>query len=242
MPLFAFFLLTLQRKMPKGVGNWFETKNNTTDMKKSIILMLMLTVTMSMSAQRTLFGGNRQSKDADKSLYMQGAVPEENGKVVFTASFEAPGKSKADIFRAVSSWASLRFMAESENGMWNDEDYYKNLEYAAVKEADALSGRIVCFGDEEQVFSNRVLAKDYTRINYGLKIDIKDGKVDVKMDNIVYTYVLKDDPERIAAEDWITDKEAITKKGKLMRVSGKFRIKTIDLKNELFEEIATILK
>lgn len=211
-------------------------------MKKSIFLMLMLTMTLSVSAQRTLFGGNRQANASDYSAYMQGAVPEMDGKVVFSTTIDAPGKSKAELFKAISSWASLRYMPNSENGYWSNRDYYRNLEYAAVKEADALTGRIVCFGNEEQVFSNKFLSKDYTRMDYNLTIDVADGKVSVKMENIVYTYVLKDDPERIPAEDWITDREAISKKGKLIRSSGKFRIKTVDLKDELFEEIAGAVK
>ena len=39
------------------------------------------------------------------------------------------------------------------------------------------------------------------------------------------------------AEDWITDKEAYNKKGtKFLKSTGKFRIKTIDLKDLLFQK------
>ena len=39
------------------------------------------------------------------------------------------------------------------------------------------------------------------------------------------------------AEDWITDKEAYNKKGtKFLKSTGKFRIKTIDLKDILFSK------
>ena len=43
---------------------------------------------------------------------------------------------------------------------------------------------------------------------------------------------------RVAAEDWISDKECINKKGELRRIPGKFRIKTIDLVEELKKEIS----
>ena len=72
-------------------------------------------------------------------------------------------------------------------------------------------------------------------------LTIEDGKVSAELRNISYTYSLTDTPQRIEAEDWITDKEAITKNNKLNRGSGKFRVKTIDLKDELFKEIQETL-
>ena len=59
----------------------------------------------------------------------------------------------------------------------------------------------------------------------------------MKLNNISYTYNLTETPDKIVAEDWITDKEAISKKGTLYRNAAKFRIKTVDLKNELVKEI-----
>lgn len=206
-------------------------------MKKIIALALILTLALPSSAQKTLFGSRTKTTKVDNSAYMQGAVPEVDGKVVFTQTFSAPGKSKADLCKALNSWASLRFMANSEFGQWNEPTYYKNLEYASVVLSDPNAARITCAGNEEQVFSNKLLAKDYTVLNYSLNLDIQDGKVTATMTNIVYTYLLTDAMERIQAEEWITDKEAITKKGKLMRVSGKFRVKTIDVKDQLFKDI-----
>lgn len=206
-------------------------------MKKVIALALILTLALPSSAQRTLFGNRTKTTQTDNTAYMQGAVPEIDGKVVFTQTFSAPGKNKAELCKSLSSWASLRFMANSEFGQWNEPAYYKNLEYSAVTMTDPNAARITCTGNEEQVFSNKLLAKDYTVINYNLNLDIQDGKVTATMTNIVFTYLLTDNMERITAEEWITDKEAITKKGKLMRVSGKFRIKTIDVKDQLFKDI-----
>ncbi len=211
-------------------------------MKKVLAFALILTLALPISAQQALLGKSSKMAQMDKSPYMEGAVPEVNGKVVFSKSIAAPGMSKADIFKILASWANLRFMANTEYGLWNEPSYFKNLEYSAVKIADPVAGRLVCFGNEEQVFSNKVLAKDYTVLNYNLSLDITDGNVNVTMTDIAYTYTLSNDPERILAEDWITDKEAISKRGKLLRISGKFRIKTIDVKNEIFEEIENNLK
>ena len=43
---------------------------------------------------------------------------------------------------------------------------------------------------------------------------------------------------RMTAEEWITDSYCLNKKGALKRINGKFRIKTIDLVNELKKEIS----
>ena len=212
-------------------------------MKKLIALALIITLALPASAQRTLIGSkNKTTAQVDNSAYMAGAVPEINGKVTFTQTINAPDKSKAELCKALSSWASLRFMPETESGIWSDPAYYKNLENSAVKLADPLAGKLICYGNEEQVFSNRILAKDFTVINYTLNIDVKDGQVVATMTDIVYSYALSDEPEDITAESWITDAEAITKKGKLMKVSGKFRIKTIDVKDQLFKDIAKAIQ
>ena len=63
------------------------------------------------------------------------------------------------------------------------------------------------------------------------------------MTNIFYLY----DEERVAttykAEEWITDKWGLKKnKDKLSRVSGKFRRKTIDRKDYLFNKLESLLK
>ena len=45
--------------------------------------------------------------------------------------------------------------------------------------------------------------------------------------------------QAFTAEEWITDKEAYNKKKtKFLKSTGKFRIKTIDLKDSLFSKAA----
>lgn len=179
----------------------------------------------------------------EPSVYLQpGIVPEVDGKVVFSKTFDAPGKSRNDIGRILNGWAATRYLALTENGVWTDADYYNNQEFAQVKVSDLNEGRMVCQGDEEQVFSNRTLAKDFTRMQYTLTLNFSDGKLSAKIDNIVYLYVLKDEPERLAAEDYINDKNAFTKKGTLNRMYGKFRAKTVDVTNEIFKELEGLMK
>lgn len=207
-------------------------------MKKLIIAIMVAFMPACIhTAQAQLFSKKEFKGKMETSAYMQGAVPEVNGKVEFNESFSAPGKTKDQIFQQVVSWANLRYMPETENGTWKDDNYYKNYEFSKVLYADKNKWEIVCQADEDMVFTNKTLAKDFTRMNYLLTIRIKDGGGEVKLNNISYTYNLTETPEKIVAEDWITDKEAISKKGTLYRNAAKFRIKTVDLKNELVKEI-----
>ena len=207
----------------------------------SALLALMLPLCV-MNAQGLFsskeYSGGRQPRET----YMQGAVPEVDGKVVFAKSFSAAGMSKFDIYMKLSQWASFRFNPEIECGKWNDADYFKNTEYARILKASSEEGEMKIQGNEEMVFTNKTLSKDTAIASYILMINIADGKADVEMRNISYTYSLTDTPQRIDAEDWITDAEAITKSNKLNKGSGKFRVKTIDLKDELFKEIEEALK
>ena len=62
------------------------------------------------------------------------------------------------------------------------------------------------------------------------------------MTRIHYLYEEERDPQSLAAEEWITDQYGLTKKkNKLARLSGKFRRKTIDRKDYLFEMLTNAL-
>lgn len=208
-------------------------------MKKVILALMVLALPLMTDAQsKGLFAKKPMKMNKEMSAYMAGAVPEVDGKVVFSQNIAFAGKTKEQVFANLAQWASLRYMPETEHGMWNDKDYYKNLLNAKVVVADEQKGLIVCQADEEQVFSNRTFSKDFCRMNYELELKIENSQVVATIKTISYVYSLAETPERIAAEDWITDKEAINKKGNLLRMSGKFRVKTIDLKDQLFAEIA----
>ena len=76
-----------------------------------------------------------------------------------------------------------------------------------------------------------------------LQAQCSDGRADVKMLRIRYLYEEERNPQRMTAEEWITDKEAVNKKNtKLLPISGKFRRKTIDRKDFLFNKFESLLK
>ncbi len=59
------------------------------------------------------------AQEEDQSKYMVGAVPEVNGKVVFSQEINAPNLSKDQIFDAILAWANTRFKTDKrEIGEW----------------------------------------------------------------------------------------------------------------------------
>ncbi len=162
------------------------------------------------------------AQEEDQSKYMAGAVPEENGKVVFSQTINAPHLSKDQIFDAILTWANTRF--KTDKGNWGMVAYSNKEE-----------GQIACYGNEYLVFADKTFALDRARINYRMNFICSAGKCDVTVTNIIYVYP-EATKERLAAEDWITDKQALSKdQTKLIRRLAKFRIKTIDLVEELHE-------
>ena len=211
-------------------------------MKKIIIAILAVALPMMMQAQSEGLLGRKATKGkADMSIYTaKGAIPEEAGKVVFKDVISAPGKSKEDLFNKVAQWARLRYEPNSMMGDdYRDANFFKNIEFSKVKEANKQSGKIECQGAEELIFSVKTLAKNYTQAFYLLDLSISDGKVEFMFHTLSFN-VDQGEGEftRVTAEDWITDTECLNKKGELRRIPGKFRIKTIDLVNELKKEIS----
>lgn len=163
--------------------------------------------------------------------YLRGAVPEVDGKVVFSKHIDAPGKSAADIFAIVKGY--MEKMLKEKN----------QLEASKIIEADAASNTITAFYEEWLVFKKSAIVLDRTRFSYALKTECKDGSADITLSHIRYLYEEERNPQRLTAEEWITDKEAVNKKNtKLYPGSGKFRRKTIDRKDFLFNKFESLLK
>ena len=197
-------------------------------MKRIILSLVVATAALSVNAQKiTRFGKAKIMACQEAAYYMQGAVKEVDGKVVFNETIDFTGKTKEDIYNRVLQWAGLRFMPNTENGVWYERTYFKTRDFSAISSHEKNTGKVSIRGDEELVFSNKTLAKDFTRIHYNLDLSITDGKVTLSMYNIFYDYEASNN-ERMIAEEWITDAEAISKDGAgLHRRFGKFRVAEI---------------
>lgn len=162
--------------------------------------------------------------------YLEGAVPMVDGKVSFTTEMNVGTMSKEQLFETLLDWANKRFQTT--------EKFKARILYSNPEE-----GSIAVAGDEYIVFSSTALALDRSRIHYQLLAFCDNGKCKINMTRIRYHYMEeRDGGEKYEAEEWITDEFSLNKaKTKLYPISGKFRRKTIDLKDELFKDIQSTL-
>ena len=196
---------------------------------KKLIFAMMMCLPMAASAQNT-WEMPTQANNSD-AKYLVGAVPVVDGKVTFKTTVEAPGKTADQVADIVRKY--MKKMT-TEPGQF---------EQSRIVLDDSLNHQIIGSYQGWLVFKSTALVLDRTRLFYNLIADCKDGKADITMTRIYYLYEEERDPQTLKAEDWITDEEGLTKsKAKLSRVSGKFRRKTIDRKDYLFNKFAELLK
>ena len=219
-------------------------------MKKSIIALLMLAPMAAMaqntwevpSAQQTeqvqkkaLF--EKKKKTIDKK-YLAGAVPVVGGKVTFTLDKDVAGKSADEIYGIVYSF--LEKMTQQSNQVQNIDDKSK---IALINKGEhTIAAKL----KEWLVFKNTALALDRTVFSYTIIAKATDGHLNLTLSRISYQYEMdRTDTEgmNVTAEEWITDEEALNKKKTgLNRMSAKFRIKTIDRKDNIFDTISNALR
>lgn len=206
---------------------------------KRILIAVMMGIPFMAVAQNT-WETNTQTATVKKEAkamvnpdqkYLAGAVPEVDGKVVWTTTLQAPGKTAQQVYDLIGR--QLSAMTKEEN----------QFEQSRILLADTTTHQIVANFQEWLVFKSTALVLDRTRLMYQIVADCKDGSADITMRRIYYLYDEERQPQSYTAEEWITDKQGLNKKqNKLARVSGKFRRKTIDRKDNIFETLNNILK
>jgi colicin import membrane protein len=209
---------------------------------RKICFFVMMCLPMLVMAQANVWEMPKESRVAKSKpgkpakpnpdeKYLAGAVPVVDGRVVFSTTINAPGKSANQIQDAISAF--LQEMTEEEN----------QFEQSRILVDDKEKHTVCATYQEWLVFKNSALTLDRTRLYYNIIADCKDGSADVQMCRIHYLYEEERNPQTMSAEEWITDKEALTKSGqKLSRISGKFRRKTVDRKNYIFRELQALFK
>ena len=162
--------------------------------------------------------------------YLEGAITLKDGKVTFSSEMVTPAMTKEQIYETILDWANKRFQPTEKMN-------------ARVLFQNPKEGSIAIGGEEYLVFSHSALSLDRTRIYYQMKITCKHEKSNIEMTRIRYWYdEARNGGEKYEAEKWIVDEWGLNKsKTKLAPICGKFRKKTIDLKDELFMEIQSIL-
>lgn len=167
----------------------------------------------------------------DQKYIQEGAIPEIDGKVVFTDTIYVNGKSKLQLYSALHNFFE---------DMTTEEGQFIGKSNVVI--TDSIKGLLAARYSEWLIFSDRSLALDRTQFNYQIITECKDGMVLITMNRISYDYEIDRGGNHYSAEEWITDKNGLNKsKTKLSRISGKFRRKTIDRKDYLFKTIKELL-
>lgn len=219
-------------------------------MKKIIISILMLAPLASFAQntwevpteqnvektqKKTLLEKSNKTVDAK---YLAGAVPVVDGKVTFTLDVDVNGKNADEIYGNV--YALLRKMTTEENQI---QDITDKSRIAAVNKAEHT---IAAKFKEWLVFKKSALSLDQTVFSYTIIAKATDGHLNLTLSRISYQYEMERGEGKgmnVSAEDWISDEASLNKKKNgLLKYTKKFRIKTIDRKDYIFETISNALR
>lgn len=218
---------------------------------KNIIIAILMLAPLAGSAQSTwevpaeeksetpkkkaLFEKKKKTVDAK---YLAGAVPVVDGKVTFTLDLDVKGKSAEEIYTKV--YDVLKEMTTEDNQVKEMPDKSK------IALVNKTEHSIAAKFKEWLVFRNSPLSLDRTVFCYTILAKATDGHLNLILSRISYQYEMeRADSEgmNVTAEEWITDEAALNKKKTgLLKYSAKFRIKTIDRKDNIFENISNALR
>ena len=189
-------------------------------MKRLLPLIVLIFICSTASAQ--LF---KKKERTVEPQYQSGTITLQNGKVTFEEKIPAEGLSAAEIEKRVNEWITARYVEPT---------------VISVKryESEQPSTTIIK-GEEYIVFQKKFFVLSSARIYYYLTLTAADGSCNFHMSRITYWYDDQDEKGgmKLKAEEWITDEYAFNNKGGLKQFEGKFRRKTIELKNLLIDEL-----
>ena len=208
-------------------------------MKKFIAFIFILATTLSANAQgsssedkprRALF--ERKDKEIP-AKYMQGGVPEANGKVTWSKTYELPGVPAEKVYERALSYFNTLVTSENQT------------EKSSLAMVDRIGHKLLARAQEWLVFSDKALSLDRTKMNYAVSVECSDGICKVLITNISYLYEEGRPTEaHYTAEEMIADKVAFNKKGTGFTKGGtkKFRICTIDRMEQILSQFERTLK
>lgn len=187
---------------------------------KKLFTILMACATLSTSIAQITAPVIEEKSETD-IRYMAGAVPEVNGKVVLTRTVEVPaGLTQQEVMNRVDTW--LVRCTKDERMHYN-----QRLPQTADNELQHSYSM-------ELTFSKSFLAHDFAELAYVLAVRYEGSQLIMEMSHINYKYNENNKLNKYTAEEMIVDKYAMNKKKtKLIFGFKKFRMKTIDLLDEL---------
>lgn len=186
-------------------------------MKKQFLFVLFIAISTFIQAQ----------VDAK---YLQGAVPEENGKVVFSKTISVANQVSTDkLFELMTSWANKNYNETAQNTKQR------------ILLADASARSIACQGNKDLIFKSSAISLDKSVMAYQLILEVVGSTCKATIKNIKFDYNdTSSKMETLTAENMISDKVALNK-GKLNRYFDKFRIHAVDAVDGVFDSIDVYL-
>ncbi len=210
-------------------------------MKKIVITIIVMMPLLAMAQntwerpeaqknERTALITPKKDKEYQYAKYLGNVVPEVNGEVVWEKTFNNT-KNADENYAAMLSF--LTSMTQEEN----------QLEGSTISLVNKAEHKIAAHFEEWMVFTNKFLSLDRTRFIYTLVAECNDNQVKVTIFRINYWYEEeRNGGERFKAEEWITDKYALNKKRtRMAKIPGKFRRKTVDRVEEIYNNIGVCL-
>ena len=158
-----------------------------------------------------------------------GAVPTVGGKVVFSDSVSiVDGYTAEQVNTLARAWV---------------ESFLKDRDAARNRVVKEENGRIDVMAQQEIVFANNAFSYDKALMNYVVTLNSAPDRCIISISRISYNYNDGTTTEVIIAEDYITDENAVNKKGtRLIPMTGKFRRKTIDAADEIFASFQEMVR
>lgn len=196
---------------------------------KKIMFILVLAMLSTAGAEAQLIKKNQKKETVENEAYTAGKVPVINGKVTFETEIPAEGLTAAQVEEKVNAWIAER--------------YVKPTVISVQRFESEKPGTTIIKGEEYIVFRSSFFILDRARMYYFLTLTAKDGSCNFNLSRITYWHDDEDEKGgvKMIAENWITDENAFNKKGELKKFEGKFRRKTIDLKEQLIDELTKAL-
>ncbi len=173
-----------------------------------------------------LYAPAQQKKnDASADFNDKGVVPVINGKVTFEEIIPATGYTAEQVKEIMDTWTKERFVKPT---------------VISAKQFNSETPETTILRSEEYIiFKSTAFVLERARIYYYLTLTANEGSCTFNMSRITYWYDDEDEKGglKMIAEEWITDENAINKKGNIKKFEGKFRRKTIELKEALVKEL-----
>ena len=205
-------------------------KKITTDMKRLTIILLCAVCSVMMVTAR------EKVDKIDYTKYLAGAVVEENGIVTFTKTFSIKGMEEAQIRSLVLGYIKTTLVGSGIEG-----------NRTRLVDDGKDDGTMVARVEEWMVFKRGFAYLDATRFRYTVTAKVEGNRVTMKINQISYLYDERIDDENkptgeegtvYVAEEWIDDAHGLNKKkNRLAKGSGKFRYRTCERVEKIFDKM-----